>query len=222
MKPRPRKKTGASDGIVPFLILLVAMMLGGVAYRGATVITPAFFELNGQGILEFLARFWEGGVSANLAAAGLTSFIYLIGILGQFSGGVAGEKYDAGKAYLFFHALTLPPILLMGLAGNWTLVGLSAVYFFFLLGMQPVENTLVARLTPRRFHHSAFGAKFVFTFGVGSLAVKMVGTIEHNWGIVAVFPALGAVSAVLVLTIILLRAKTGPIPPKGAVRKTED
>jgi hypothetical protein len=87
----------------------------------------------------------------------------------------------------------------------------AIVYFFFLLGMQPVENTLVARLTPERFHHGAYGAKFVLTFGVAALAVKMVGAIEHHWGLTWVFPVLGLVSMGLVLTVLILMTRTGPV-----------
>ncbi|MGD8470741.1 MAG: hypothetical protein PVJ82_05075, partial [Desulfobacteraceae bacterium] len=61
------------------------------------------------------------------------------------------------------------------------------IFFFFLLGMQPIENTLIARFAPKRFHHSAFGAKFVLTFGVGALAVKMVAAIESAYDVKTIF-----------------------------------
>ncbi|MFC1526831.1 hypothetical protein ACFL6X_08495, partial [Candidatus Latescibacterota bacterium] len=84
------------------------------------------------------------------------------------------------------------------------LVLLLVVYFFFLLGMQPIENSLVARLTPRRFHHAAYGSKFALTFGVGAGAVKTVEAIERSAGLEAVFPFLGVVSAALVATVVVL------------------
>jgi len=73
----------------------------------------------------------------------------------------------------------------------------------------------VAKLTPPRFHHSAYGAKFVLTFGVGALAVKLVGYIENVWKIEAVFPTLGLVSLVLVGSILLLISRTSAIRPAG-------
>ncbi|MBW1948801.1 MAG: hypothetical protein JRJ18_04580 [Deltaproteobacteria bacterium] len=51
----------------------------------------------------------------------------------------------------------------------------------------------------------------MLTFGVGSLAVKAVGSIEKGWGIESVYPALGLVSVVLVATIFLLIRKTGDL-----------
>ena len=76
--------------------------------------------------------------------------------------------------------------------------------------MQPVENTLVATYTPRRLHHSAYGMKFILTFGVGALAVKLIQKIQSVWGIEASFIALGLISVMIVTTIIVLILNTEP------------
>jgi predicted MFS family arabinose efflux permease len=123
-------------------------------------------------------------------------------------GGRMADRFDPRFCYLAFHSVTIPAAFLMAISYDLPLVALGLVYFFFLLGMQPAENTLVARFTPKRLHHSAFGTKFVLTFGVGSLAVKMVGAIKMAQGIEAVFPALGVVSIVLVGVILVLIKKT--------------
>jgi MFS family permease len=124
-----------------------------------------------------------------------------------------GEKYEIRKSYLVFHALVIPPAFLLALVTDIPMVVLSIFYFFFLLGMQPVENTLVAALTPPRLRHSAYGLKFILTFGVGALAVHMVGGIESAWGIKWVFPALGLVSVGIVLSILILIFRSKPVPP---------
>lgn len=197
--------------VKPFLILMVAMMLGGLAYRGATVILPTYFEMNCQALYSLLAALLPMGISENLMATALASIIYLIGVFGQYSGGWIGERYEVRRSYLAFHALTLPPVFLMAFAQDLPLVGLAVAYFFFLLGMQPLENTLVARLSPEKFRHSAYGAKFILTFGVGALSVQIVGLIEGAWGIQAVFPSLGLFSVALVASILTLIAITSPI-----------
>ena len=106
----------------------------------------------------------------------------------------------------------------MARAVDLPLVALALVYFFFLLGMQPIENTLVSRLTPPRWRHSAFGMKFILTFGVGALAVKGVQAIESSLGLTWVFPALGCVSIVLVMTIGVLILRLRPVAKTAAVR----
>ncbi len=201
-----------------FLILLVAMMLAGIAYRGSTVVLPAYFELKNQGIYQALASLSGKEISGNLVAATITSLIFLVGILGQYAGGRVAEQYEPRFSYLAFHAVSMVTAFFMAIAHDLPLVLLALIYFFFLLGMQPIENTLVARFTPKRFHHSAYGTKFVLTFGVGALAVKMVGGIEATWGIESSFAALGTVSLAIVAVAILLiqrtnaRLKTTPIP----------
>ena len=203
------KESDEDNGLLgAFLILLVAMMLGGIVYRGATVILPAYFELKNQGIFLWFSSMTGVGLSKNLVATSVTSFIYIVGMLGQYTGGRVAERFDLRFCYLVFHALTIPAAALMAVAVDLPLVALAMIYFFFLLGMQPIENTLVAKFTPRRFHHSAFGSKFVLTFGVGALSVKMIKVIETTLGIEPVFYALAITSIVLVGVILMLIRKT--------------
>ncbi|HHL35525.1 MAG TPA: MFS transporter [Desulfobulbaceae bacterium] len=184
-----------------FAILLVAMMLGGIVYRGATVTLPALFQVRGVGIFDWLSGFFNFPLSANVVATGITSFLYLVGMLGQYFGGRIGERFDLRWSYFCFHLLTVPAALIMGLLSDIPLVVLAIYHSFFLLGMQPIENTLVARLTPPEMHSSAYGMKFVLTFGVGAVAVLIVRHVEQAWGIQCVFPALGLISILLVLVI---------------------
>jgi MFS family permease len=202
-------KAQSDNGLLgAFLILLVAMMLGGIAYRGATVILPAYLELKGQGILEGLSYIAGRSLSGNLVATTVTAIIYCVGMFGQYVGGHVGDRYENRYAYLVFHAICIVPAFLMAYTYNLPLVALALVYFFFLLGMQPIENTLVATFTPRRLHHSAFGMKFILTFGVGALAVKMIQKIEATWGVEASFIALGITSVLIVVTILALLKQT--------------
>jgi MFS family permease len=212
--PFPTQSRGSSaspgeKGANGFLILLAAMMLGGIAYRGATVILPAYFELRNQSIFQWLTDQLPTGLSANLVATTITSAIFLVGMLGQYMGGRVAERYSLQHSYLVFHLITIPAAFIMAWTADLPLVVVALIYFFFLLGMQPIENTLVSRLTPARWRHSAFGMKFVLTFGMGAIAIKAVEAIEKGYGITWVYPCLGCVSMVLVLTIGLLILRMG-------------
>ncbi|MGD2099551.1 MAG: MFS transporter [Desulfobacterales bacterium] len=191
------KEKSEGNGILrAFLILLAAMMLGGIVYRGATVILPAYFELKTPMLYQWLTGFTQGTLSHNLVATAITSVIFLIGVGGQFSGGQFADRYDPSILYLIFFGIAGLAAFWLALARDLLLVGLAVFFFFFLLGMQPIENTLVARFAPKRFHHSAFGAKFVLTFGVGALAVKGVAAIETNYDIETVFICLAGAAAI--------------------------
>ncbi|MDQ1238024.1 MAG: hypothetical protein QG577_208, partial [Thermodesulfobacteriota bacterium] len=201
LMPLHESKVKASHGetddngmIRAFLVLLIAMMLGGVAYTGASVIIPSYLQLKTTGIVAWLSSTFDHTVSANLVASILTTLVFGVGMLGQYVGGHVGERFPRRYGYLFFHAMCVPAALMAVFTQNIPLVAAASMYFFFQLGMQALENTLVAVYTPKRLHHSAYGLKFIVTFGVGALAVKMIQFIETRWGIENVFLALCFVS----------------------------
>jgi hypothetical protein len=146
--------------------------------------------------------------------------VYMVGMIGQYTGGHAGERYDPRFTYLAFHTACIPLAFLLAATQGFSLAGLSMAYFFFLLGNQPCENSLVARYAPKRWHHSAFGLKFVLTFGVGSLAVQVAARIQSVWGLEAVFTTLGVTSILIAATILLLIAITNK-PAKAEVSVSE-
>jgi MFS family permease len=187
-----------------FAIFLITMMLGGIVYRGATVVVPAYFEIKTEMIFTWAGSWLGEGLSRNLLATTLTSILFFIGMLGQYTGGRVAQRFDLRFCYLIFHLITIPMVVIMGVSENWTLTFFAVIYFFFLLGMQPIENTLVAKITPKKFHHSAYGTKFILTFGVGALSVKMVETIASIYRLESVFWVLGMISCLLVGAIGLL------------------
>ncbi|KPA14021.1 MFS family transporter [Candidatus Magnetomorum sp. HK-1] len=193
--------------IKPFMILLLAMMLGGIAYRGATVILPAYFELKNQAIFTFFLQFFDQ-LSPNVIATLSVSSVFVAGMIGQYTGGRVAEHFDLKKCYLIFHIMTIPMVITMAYVSNVLLLLSTMFYFFFLLGMQPIENTLVAKLSPPKFLHSAYGTKFILTFGIGALSVKMVSIIEKQMGMSPIFLTLACVSFFLVLCILGLIAVT--------------
>ncbi|MGB5685540.1 MAG: hypothetical protein WBM35_07000, partial [Candidatus Electrothrix sp.] len=109
---------------------------------------------------------------------------------------------------LGFHLITIPFAFLIGTATDIPLILLAALHSFFLLGMQPLENTLVAKLTPAWMRSSAYGMKFILTFGVGALSVKLIKIVEQGWGLPLVFPVLGTISVLLVVMIGVLIIST--------------
>lgn len=204
----PQKEVESGRGLVSFGILLVAMMLGGIVYRGTSVTLPAYFELNNRQLFLWLEQMFGGIGTENVVATFATSMIYLVGIAGQYAGGKVGESYDLRKGYLIFHCITIPAAVAMALTSNIPLIGFALIHSFFLLGMQPIENTLVSRLAPPGLMSSAYGMKFILTFGVGALGVKVIEVVKPLYGLSAIYLALAVVSLVLVACIGVLMTKT--------------
>ncbi|MFP4630054.1 MAG: MFS transporter [Desulfohalobiaceae bacterium] len=198
------QKQNQRPGLQAFAVLCVCMMLGGMIYRGVTVILPSYFELQSESLFVYLESLGSILPSRNVGATVLTSLVFLVGIAGQYLGGMVAERFDPRRGYLVFHALAMPLALLMSLSNNLWLLLVSICYALFLLGMQPIENTLVARLTPDKLRHSGYGVKFVLTFGVGALSVRLLGWVQQAWSLPHVFQVLALLSLGLVCCILLL------------------
>ena len=212
----PEKKTGAkkSDGeglLKAFLILCVAMILGGITFRGLTVTLPSLLELRNPALLKSLAHAVSFLQSRNVAATLLTSLVFVIGIFGLYLGGYIADHADLRWGYIAFNGLAFFGALGMAYFTNIPLIAVSIFYAFFLMGLQPIENTLVAKYTPDRLRHSGYGVKFVLKFGVGAFAVQLIGWIKTAWSIQAVFIMMALVSVLVVATIMVLIIVTRPI-----------
>jgi hypothetical protein len=76
--------------------------------------------------------------------------------------------------------------------------------------MQPVENSLVAMLTPAQWRSVSYGVKFTLVFGAGSLAVHFVSFAEANHGLDGVIVLLLFFLAMVIAMIgVLLLASRG-------------
>jgi FSR family fosmidomycin resistance protein-like MFS transporter len=202
------KRADNNDNMKYFFILCIVMALAGLVYRANSVVLPAYFEFKASFLWEYLRSFHFENLEGakTMAATLLASTVYIVSSIGQIAGGKLADKYDLRWMYLVFHVLSIPFVILMGLLSQQLLVISAALYVFFALGMQPIENSLVAKFTPNRWRSTGFGIKFILVFGVGSIAVYIVGWIKEAWNLGTVYFFSAATIATLVLFIILLIA----------------
>lgn len=191
-EPPPRRRPDAEAAAPiawrPLLVLLVAATLAGVSYRGTTLLQPAYFA-------ERVSEVWFG---AALSAA------YLLGVGGQYVGGRLADRHDRRRLYLLFHACSVLPLLLMSVFAGVSLVLSTAAFVFFSLGMQPIENSLVAQYAPPHRRATIYGVKFVCAFGVGSLAVWLVGWADAAGGLSYAIQCLAVVVLLVIATAAVL------------------
>ncbi|MFW2330987.1 MAG: MFS transporter [Nitrospinota bacterium] len=175
-------KSSVNPNVLYFVLLAIAMMFAGFAYRANMTILPAYFLAETKLIIDFLSTninihmIKEGDVGyANLLVASLLLF----SIVGQYIGGKLADIYDLRKTYLIFQSLSLPFAFGMWLFSDIGLYIAAGMHLFFALGMQPLENSLLSKFVPQQLLSTAYGIKFTLTFGVGSLAVYQVAWIEQ-------------------------------------------
>lgn len=199
--------TGANNNYLKyFLILCVVMTLAGLAYRANSVVLPAYLEFKASFLWKLLQSIDSTNIEGikTMAATLLASSVYTVGIFGQLAGGKLADKYDLRWLYLIFHGLSLPFLILMGILSEQFLVVSAGFYLFFALGMQSIENSLVAKFTPNRWRSTGYGTKFILTFGVGSIAVYLVGWIRELWSLNVVYFFSGGIVILVLLCIACL------------------
>ena len=175
--------TGVEGGKVLklFLVLCSVVIFSGLMYRTYTLIFPAWMEMR-------LSSFFTGILSLSsktdtLIAALITSAAYVVGMFGQFTGGRTADRMELRTAYLFFYAMAFPALILALVMKGWFTLLFAGIFIFFAMGMQPIENSLYAMLTPSRWRSVGYGIKFTLTFGIGSLSVFIVKKAEPYWGL---------------------------------------
>lgn len=199
------------EALTAILILCIVLIFSGLLYRGFTIILPSFMEIKLQNILakfqdffSFLQKSTSTTETKTLIATTITSCVYLIGMWGQILGGKVADRFELRRAYLTFFTLAMPFLICIIFLEGWFLVIAAGGFAFFTLGMQPIENSLVAMITPPRWRSISYGVKFTLVFGVGAFAVKMVSITVEKYNLDSVIYLLVAMLSMVILTIILL------------------
>ena len=196
------------QAVTLFLILCGAMIFSGLMYRGYTVVLPTFFESK----LADMGALVSSVVSDATVAAGtntllatlIASGVYLLGMVGQLLGGWVADRYELRWAYLGFFVCASPFLLSLCFVEGPALILLAGGFVLFSLGMQPVENSLVAMLTPPQWRSVSYGVKFTLVFGAGSLAVYFVSFTSGAYGLDAVILLLAFFLAMVIAMIAIL------------------
>jgi MFS family permease len=184
--------------VMLFVVLAASMTLAGFVYRGFHVLLPTHL---GESL--FSAEDLVSG-SANFWSTLYTTGALILAAGGQLLGGRLADRFSLVWGLLLFHALSFPMLLGVAFIQGPFLPFFAGWFAFFNLGMQPFENSLVARYIPPRHRSIGYGLKFVFSFGVGSVAVLYAGQRETVAGTAGAMGAfLPFLLGVVVLTALL-------------------
>lgn len=216
IRPHALREPSNGRGVVSILVVLaVALVLGGIAYRGNMILLPAYMELKTTFLAGLIDRLPipVGRGTTTLAASILASLVFFAGLFGQIVGGRLADRMELRRAYLFFHGLSFPFILAMAFTGEAALVLCAVLYGFFSFGMQPVENSLIAAITPARWRSTSFAVKFLLNFGVGSFVVQLIAPIKTRYSVEMVYAFLGGVVFLLALSALTMILVSRRVPP---------
>ncbi len=173
-----------------FLIVCLVVLFSGLMYRTYTLVFPAWIEMKLGTLFNGLAAYLNRNRTAallpetdTLIVSIITGFAYIIGMFGQYAGGKFADKWELRSAYLFFWIMAIPFLVLARFSSGLWVLPFAGLFIFFAMGMQPIENSIFAILTPARWRSVSYGIKFTLTFGIGSLSVFIVKQTEPSIGL---------------------------------------
>jgi len=162
----------------------------------------------------------------NVLLLGLaTSMIYAISGLAQYAlGRRILDRYPLKTTYVIASALQIGAMLALAAGNVWLSVAGAIASAVLSSASGPIENILIARYTPSRYHGLGFGAKFVIAFGAAPLAIMAIARIREETGNLDLFfLGLAGVAALIAAVAFLLpsndfahdaSAATAPVPAK--------
>ena len=192
-----------------FSVLSVTMALEGIVWSAVMFGAALVFETrlaDGIASLRALLASWGMATQVVLWVGLATSMIYVVSGIAQYAmGRRIIDRYPLKSTYVTASALQIPAMLALAM-GNGYVALLGAIASAVLSSASgPVENILIARYTPSRYHGLGFGAKFVVALGASPIAILLIAWVRESTGsLELLFLSLSGVAAAITLVALLL------------------
>lgn len=185
----------------PLTLIYLLNCLQSFSFHGATTFLPTYMAKH----TSFHIFSWD-----SVAVGGMLSgFALLMGVFGQYAGGVLVQKPNPERNLLLISIAGFPFIFLMAFVKDSSLLIMALIFFFFNFCLQPMLNVLLAFKTTVGMRGTSFGIHFFASFGIGSMAASFSGYIAQNFGLSWVFLGLsGSVLLSILVSYIFLKLKS--------------
>ncbi|MBM3650534.1 MAG: MFS transporter [Alphaproteobacteria bacterium] len=192
-----------------FSVLTVTMALEGVIWAAVMFGAALVFETRlAADIASLRALLSSWGVATQVVLwVGLaTSMIYVVSGIAQYvMGRTVIDRYPLKPTYIVASALQVVAMVALAM-GNGYVALLGAILSAVLSSATgPIENILIARYTPSRYHGLGFGAKFVVALGASPLAILLIAWVREATGSLEwLFLSLAGLAVAITLVALLL------------------
>jgi MFS transporter, FSR family, fosmidomycin resistance protein len=194
-----------------FSVLSITMALEGIIWQALLFGAAMVFETK---LATDIARLHDGVASWGLMTETVlwigfaTSMIYVVSGIAQYAlGRSIIDRYPLKSTYVVASALQVGAMAALALGNGYVALFGAMASAVLSSATGPVENILIARYTPGRYHGLGFGAKFVVAFGASPLAILAIAWVRQATGsLELLFLALAGVSVVITLVALLLPA----------------
>ena len=209
MPVTPGVQVGRGDFWRVFSVLSVTMALEGIIWQavmfGAAFVFEARFSDQIAALRHGLAS-WGLVTQAVLWVGFATSMIYIVSGVAQYvMGRRVIDRFPLKTTYVVASALQVGAMAALALGNGYVALAGAVGSAVLSSAAGPIENILIARYTPSRYHGLGFGAKFVVAFGAGPLAILLIAWIRETTGsLELLFLGLAATSVAITAVALLL------------------
>ncbi len=187
--PDNNRLQGGSVLLLPLVLLFAMAVFNGMAYRGLMTFLPSYFaekvHVNWQ-VLDFLSRA-PGDDMSVIVGGVVTTFILLLGVLGQYTGGHLADRMKKERLYCWIFFVTAPILLSLAFLHGTALVAATGVFAFLYFANQPVGNSTLPRYTSPAVRGLVFGLFFFVNFGAGSIMSWIAGETGERLNLSFIF-----------------------------------
>jgi hypothetical protein len=205
-----------------FSVLSVTMALEGIIWSAVMFGAALVFETRLAGDISGLRGLFAswGVVTQAVLWVGLaTSMIYIISGVAQYAmGRTIIDRYPLKSTYVVVSALQVFAMLALAVGNGYGALAGAIASAVLSSASGPIENILIARYTPSRYHGLGFGAKFVVALGASPIAILLIAWVRETTGsLELLFLGLAGVAVAITLVALLLPAgeragETGAAP----------
>lgn len=204
-----------------FSVLSVTMALEGIIWSAVMFGAALVFETR---LAADIGRLREGLASWGLVTETVlwvgvaTSMIYVVSGIAQYlMGRRIIDRYPLKATYVTASALQVVAMVALAM-GNGYVALVGAIFSAVLSAASgPIENILIARYTPSRYHGLGFGAKFVVALGASPVAILLIAWIREATGsLELLFLVLAGVAAAITAVALLLPSGESGVEPAPA------
>ena len=221
MPATPGQQEGRRQFWRDFSVLSVTMALEGVVWSAVMFGAALVFETR---LADDIARLrdmlagWGIATQTVLWVGLATSMIYVVSGIAQYvMGRRVIDRYPLKASYVVASALQIGAMGALAM-GNGYLALAGAIASAVLSSVSgPVENILIARYTPSRYHGLGFGAKFVVALGASPIAIMLIAWVRETTGSLEIlFMSLAGVAAAITAVALLLPGGEATRAARGA------
>jgi MFS family permease len=166
----PVAAASRGDTVRAGIVLSVTMLCAGLIYQATQPALPKLFS----------ERLGDGAGVGDAALA--VTMVYLVAGLTQVVAGHLADRYSPKLIYVLSYVAQGPLLVALAWGAGLPLVMVAMLAVALNMAGIPAENLLLARYTPAKWRGTAFGLKFVLSFGVSGLGVPLVSLMRGLTG----------------------------------------